>query len=44
MTIRRVKGGFKVTSHRTGRSFGTFKTRKAALRRLRQMKGHSKKS
>lgn len=36
--IRKIKGGYKVVSHRTGRNMGTYKTRKAALRRLRQIK------
>ena len=36
--IRKVKGGWKVVSHITGRSFGTYKTKKAAEKRLRQIK------
>lgn len=39
--IRKVPDGYKVVSHQTGRSFGTYPTRERALERLRQMKGHS---
>lgn len=36
--IRKVKGGFRVISHQTGKNFGTYKTRAAAKRRLAQIK------
>lgn len=39
--IQKVPGGYKVVSHQTGRSFGTYATRSEAEERLRQMKGHS---
>lgn len=35
--IRRVKSGYRVVSHRTGRNMGTFKTKAAAKRRLKQL-------
>jgi hypothetical protein len=41
--IRKTKQGYKVVSHTTGRSFGTYKSKKAALKRLRQIKRFSKK-
>lgn len=36
--IRKTKSGWKVLSHTTGRSFGTYKTKKLAFKRLRQIK------
>lgn len=36
--IRKVKGGYKVVSHQTGKSFGTFKSKTAAQKRLAQIK------
>lgn len=36
--IRKTKQGFKVVSHTTGRSFGTYPSRPKALARLRQIK------
>ena len=36
--IVKEKGGFTVRSHQTGRSFGHYKSRKAAKKRLRQIK------
>lgn len=41
--IRKCKGGYKVVSHQTGKSFGTYKTKAAAKKRLGQMKGHGKR-
>lgn len=35
--IRKVKGGYRVVSHRTGRNLGTFKSKEAAQRRLKQL-------
>ena len=35
--IRKVKAGWKVVSHTTGRSFGTYKSKAKALVRLKQM-------
>lgn len=35
--IRKVKGGYRVVSHSTGRNLGTFKTKEAAKRRLKQL-------
>jgi hypothetical protein len=35
--IRKTKGGFKVVSHTTGRSFGEYKTEDEAKIRLRQI-------
>jgi hypothetical protein len=40
--IRKTQGGYKVVSHRTGKSMGTYKTKAAASRRLAQVKAHSK--
>jgi hypothetical protein len=34
--IRKVKGGFKLVSHK-GKSLGKYKTKKAALKRERQV-------
>lgn len=36
--IRKVKSGYKVVSHQTGKSFGTYKTKAAAQKRLKQIK------
>ena len=36
--IRKTKSGYKVVSHQTGKSFGTYKTKSAAQARLRQIK------
>lgn len=36
--IRKTKKGYKVISHTTGRSFGTYKTKTEAKKRLRQIK------
>lgn len=41
--IRRVKGGFRVVSHRTGKNLGTFSTHNAAEARLKQLKRFRKK-
>jgi hypothetical protein len=41
--IRKVKGGYKVVSHQTGKSFGTYKTKAAAEKRLAQIKRFKKK-
>jgi len=35
--IRRVKEGWRVVSHRTGRNLGTYKTKAGALARLKQI-------
>ena len=35
--IRKVKGGYKVVSEKTGRNLGFSKTRQGALKRLRQV-------
>jgi hypothetical protein len=36
--IKKTKKGWKVISHTTGRSFGIYKTKKLALKRLKQIK------
>lgn len=36
--IVKSKSGFKVVSHTTGRMFGSYKTKKEAVKRLRQIK------
>lgn len=41
--IKKEGGYYVVRSHKTGRSFGKYKTKAAAVKRLRQMKGHGKK-
>jgi hypothetical protein len=41
--IRKTPKGYKVVSHQTGRSFGTYPTRAQAVKRLRQIKAYSKK-
>jgi hypothetical protein len=35
--IRKVKGGYRVVSHRTGRNMGTYPTLKQAKKRLGQL-------
>lgn len=40
--IIKVKGGYKVVSHTTGHSFGTYKSKKAAEKRLAQIKRFKK--
>ena len=35
--IRKVKGGYRVITHQTGKNMGTYKTKAAAERRLRQI-------
>lgn len=35
--IRKTKGGYNVKSHRTGKSLGKYKTKKAAEKRLKQL-------
>jgi len=41
--IKKVKGGFKVVSHQTGKNFGIYKTIKAAEKRLAQVKKFKKR-
>lgn len=41
--IRKVRRGWKVISHRTGRSFGTYPSRRKAIQRLKQIKFFGKK-
>lgn len=41
--IRRVKGGYRVVSHQTGRNFGTYRTKAQAQRRLAQIKRFKKR-
>ncbi len=36
--ITKGKGGYTVKSHTTNRKFGTYKTKKAAVKRLKQIK------
>jgi hypothetical protein len=36
--IRKVKGGYRVVTHQTGRNMGTYRTKKAAERRLAQIR------
>lgn len=42
--IRKVKDGWRVVSHTTGKNLGTYKTKKEAQQRLRQIKYFSKQS
>lgn len=35
--IRKVKEGYKVVSHQSGKSFGTYKTQAQAQKRLEQI-------
>ena len=39
--IRKTKKGWKVVSHKTGKSFGTYSSREKAVQRLRQIKRFS---
>ncbi len=41
--IRKVKAGWRVVSHRTGKNLGTYKTKKEAQERLRQVKYFSER-
>jgi hypothetical protein len=41
--IVKIKSGYKVVSHNTGKSFGTYKTKPQAVKRLKQVKFYSKK-
>jgi hypothetical protein len=43
MSIHKVKGGYRVVTHQTGKNMGTFKTRAQAKRRLNQIKRFRKK-
>lgn len=36
--IRKVKKGYRVITHQTGKNMGTYKTKAAAQKRLRQIK------
>jgi len=36
--IRKVKGGWRVITHQTGKNMGTYKTKAAAKRRLKQIR------
>ena len=36
--VKKVKGGYRVVSHQTGKNFGTYKTKVAAQKRLAQIK------
>lgn len=36
--IVKVKGGYRVKSHQTGKNFGTYKTKAKAQKRLAQIK------
>lgn len=36
--IKKIKGGYEVVSHTSGRSFGKYKTKKEAEDRLKQLK------
>lgn len=41
--IKKTKKGWKVVSHQTGRSFGTYPSKQKAEQRLRQIKYFAKK-
>lgn len=41
--IRKTKDGYKVVSHQTGKSFGTYPTKAGAEKRLKQIKRFKKK-
>lgn len=41
--IIKTKKGYKVVSHTTGRSFGTYPTKKKAEKRLKEIKYFGKK-
>lgn len=38
MSIKKVKGGYRVVTHQTGKNMGTYKTKAAAEKRLAQIK------
>jgi hypothetical protein len=38
--IKKVKGGYRVVSHQTGRNLGTYKTKAQAKKRLKQLARH----
>lgn len=40
---RKVKGGWRVYSHRTGKNLGTYKTKGEADRAIRRHKSHGKR-
>lgn len=40
--IRKVKEGWRVIGHKSGRNMGTYKTKKEAEKRLKQIKHFSK--
>ena len=40
--IKKTKAGYKVVSHITGRSFGTYPSKKKAEERLKQIKRYAK--
>jgi hypothetical protein len=40
--IRKVKAGYRVITHKSGRNMGTYKTKKEAEARLKQLKRFSK--
>lgn len=35
--IRKVKGGYRVITHQTGKNMGTYRTKAAARKRLKQI-------
>lgn len=41
--IVKTKKGYTVKSHTSRKSFGSYKTKAQAVKRLRQMKGHASK-
>jgi hypothetical protein len=41
--IRKTRSGYRIVSHKTGRNMGTYKSRKQAVKRLRQIKHYSKR-
>ena len=40
--IKKTKTGYKVVSHTTGRSFGTYPSKKKAEERLKQIRRYAK--
>lgn len=42
--IKKVKGGYRVITHQTGRNMGTYSTKAQAQRRLNQIKRFRKDS
>ena len=40
--IKKVKSGYRVIAHKSGKNMGTYKTKKAAEKRLKQIKKFSK--